>query len=416
MKKLFFACITLICLNAFKLTSQNTFKKGYFVTNSNKRVECLIKDEGWQNNPKSFKYKQNNTENISTSDNAKEFGIYNHVTYIKSAVKIDRSSNKVNFLTEERFPQFKEEILYLKVLQKGKANLFQFQDGTLIRYFYNLNNTTPKQLVYKKYKIGSDKIRENQSYKQELFTKLKCKEITLKRVESIKYNESDLTAFFSEYNLCNGSKPEYKVKKEKTPGKFNVSVKAGASFSSLNIENNILPIKNVEFSSISNFRPGLEFEYILPINNNKWGLFLKTTYQTFTGKSEENSSQGIIVNTINTEIDYSSIEIPIGVKHYMYLNKKSKLFIGAGYLIDFPLDSKLNFSFESTLNGSVTSTSSGELNLEDSSTAFHLNFGYKYDKFSIEFEHYTNRNIMKNIPFWNSSSSTTAITLGYTLF
>jgi hypothetical protein len=54
MKKLFLLIIlTQISLNCY---SQINFEKGYFYNNENKKIECLIKNNDWLNNPTQIKY------------------------------------------------------------------------------------------------------------------------------------------------------------------------------------------------------------------------------------------------------------------------------------------------------------------------------------------------------------------------
>jgi len=58
------------------------------------------------------------------------------------------------------------------------------------------------------------------------------------------------------------------------------------------------------------------------------------------------------------EVEYSSIQVPLGVRHYMFLNDTSKLFINAGIIVDFPLSNTLggvisikNDSFRTSVGG-----------------------------------------------------------------
>jgi hypothetical protein len=77
---------------------QIRFVKGYFIDENNNRTECLIRNEDWANNPKEFKYKLEDSENVLKGrlDSVKEFSLYGFSKYIKVKVKIDRSSNDIN--------------------------------------------------------------------------------------------------------------------------------------------------------------------------------------------------------------------------------------------------------------------------------------------------------------------------------
>ena len=96
-------------------------------------------------------------------------------------------------------------------------------------------------------------------------------------------------------------------------------LKAGVKNSSLEIENSLSHLRDTNFGTKLGFSVGIEAEFILPFNNNKWALLIEPTYQYFNTKKE--------TPDLTSEINYSSIEIPIGVRHYMFINQKSKIFI-----------------------------------------------------------------------------------------
>jgi hypothetical protein len=133
--------IAVFSINAY---SQNTFEKGYFINNNNQKTECLIKNNDWKSNPSSFEYKESENSEIIVVDitSAKEFGIYTLSKYVRSTVKLDKSSVNINELSTEKEPAFIEEILFLKVLVEGKSNLYHYLDGNIQRFFYNKDNAT----------------------------------------------------------------------------------------------------------------------------------------------------------------------------------------------------------------------------------------------------------------------------------
>ena len=200
---LLIALFTILCAESY---SQIIFENGYFIDESNNKNECLIKNVDWKNNPTEFEYKfsQNDTVHKATIKTVKEFGIYNVSKYIRAKTNIDKSSEQIDKMSSERNPNFQEELLFLKVLIEGKASLFLYIDGNLTRFFYKLNDSEIQQLVYKRYLID-DIILENNSFKQELFLKLKCEEIVLNDIKNLRYSNRDLEKLFIKYNKCTGS-------------------------------------------------------------------------------------------------------------------------------------------------------------------------------------------------------------------
>ena len=75
--------------------SQNTFDQGYFVNNSDQKIECLIYNIDWKNNPTKFDYKTDENAEIQTEsiENIKEFSVNDASKFIRKSVQIDRSSD-----------------------------------------------------------------------------------------------------------------------------------------------------------------------------------------------------------------------------------------------------------------------------------------------------------------------------------
>ncbi|WP_298551157.1 hypothetical protein [uncultured Algibacter sp.] len=235
-KKLLLLITTLITINSY---SQITFEKGYFIYDSGLKVECLIKNIDWSNNPSEFEYKlsEDSDQKKVTIKTIKEFGIYNASRYQKSKVKIDRSSEKIGDLTYNRKPILKEEVLFLKVLIEGKANLYAYKDGNLNRFFYNIEASNIEQLIFKKYKNNENDIKKNSRYKQQLWTDLQCTNLKMSDIESLKYKQNSLIDFFSKYNECeNATFKSYEKNKEKDL--FNLTLRPRLNSSSLSITKN----------------------------------------------------------------------------------------------------------------------------------------------------------------------------------
>lgn len=393
-KQLLFLLITVLSFNCY---SQISFEKGYYIDNSNQKTNCLIKNIDWKNNPTEFEYKlsENSESKKASIKLIKEFGIDNVSKYIRSNVNIDRSSEKFNQLSNHRKPIFKEEELFLKVLVEGKANLYLFEDGNLTRYFYNTEDTVIEQLVFKSYKTSNYKIGKNNSFKNQLWNNLKCPDFKISKVENLDYQKNDLINFFVEYNECNGEKSIIYEKKQKKD-LFNLSVRPGFNSSSLSIQNSVSSSRDTDFDNEFGFRFGIEVEFIMPFNANKWSLIIEPTYQYF--KSEKEIRNQTVI------ADYKSIEIPVGIRHCFFLSENSKIFINGSYILDLSSNSIIDFSSEVDL----------EINTGNN-LAFGM--GYKYnDKYSLELRYQTSREILSDYIAWSSDYNTLSVIFGYSLF
>ncbi|WP_244210897.1 autotransporter outer membrane beta-barrel domain-containing protein [Tenacibaculum singaporense] len=407
MKKQFlFILITILSFNSY---SQISFEKGYYIDNTNQKTNCLIKNFDWKNNPTEFEYKlsENSESKKATIKSIKEFGIDNITKYIRSTVNIDRSSENTNNLSNHKNPIFQKEELFLKVLIEGKANLYQYIDSNLKRYFYNKENSNIEQLIFKSYKTTENNIGENNRFRQQLWLDLKCPNFKTSKIENVKYKKNDLVRFFTEYSECYNNELIIFEPKQKRD-LFNLTIRPRINSSSLAIQNSVSNSRNTDFKNKIGFGLGLEAEYILPFNKNKWAITIEPTYQSF--KSEKttevnNVSGGILI----ANVDYSSIEIPVGLRHYFFLNNNSKIFINASFIFD--LNSKSSIEF--------TRNDGSNLNSLEIETRNNLAMGIGYkqnDRYSLEFRYQTNRELLGNYSYWTSEYKTLSIIFGYSLF
>lgn len=397
MNKTIFAI--LIVVFSIKSHSQINFDKGYYINNKGDKVEGFIKNLDWKNNPTEIEFRlsdDTSPEKIGIST-IQEFGIDRFSKYVRCRVQIDRSSSDIDKLTVVREAWFKEEELFLKVLIEGKTSLFSFEDGNLNRYFYSIDDDEIVQLVFRKYLNKDNKIATNYGYKQQLWTDLKCPEISRADVEKVSYTKSDLIDFFSKFNQCSQQEftnfEEYQKK-----DLFNLSIRPGLNFSSLSIKNSISNAGDTDFDNEFGLRIGIESEFILPFNRNKWAIFLEPTYQYFTSEKELNT------HFIKATVDYSSIELPVGLRHYFFLNENSKLFFNGSYIFDFRLKSEVDFEFGTDLESKTRGN-------------FAFGLGYKHnDRYIVELRYQTNREILSDYLDWSSDYSTFSVIFGYSVF
>ncbi|MEN8187873.1 MAG: outer membrane beta-barrel protein [Bacteroidota bacterium] len=402
---LIIALVTISCIESY---SQIIFENGYFINESNNKIECLIKNIDWKNNPTEFEYKlsQNSAVQKTTIQAVKEFGINNVSKYIRAKTNIDRSSDQIDEMSSDRNPTFKEELLFLKVLIEGQASLFLYIDNNLTRFFYKLNDSEISQLVYKRY-LNDTKILNNNYFKQQLFLKLKCEKIGIHDIERLSYSKRDLEKIFIKYNICNSSN-YIKYEKKQKKDLFNLTIRPGLNYSSLEIQNSTSGSKDTDFGNNVGVRFGIESEFILPFNKNKWSLIIEPTYQYFKSEqSKERSdvSGGILVSKAN----YESIELPVGLRHYFYLNDNSKIFVNISYVFDFAHNSEIEFLRQ---DNSILYS----LEIEPRRN-IGMGIGYKYrDRYGFEMRYNTSRNILGNYMSWNSDYSTISMVIGYSLF
>ena len=365
--------------------SQIKFEKGYFIDNNDIKTECLIKNIDWYNNPLEFDFKLNESsaaENKTIND-VKEFAVSN-LKYTRFLVNIDRSSKKINQLSIDRNPIFKKETLFLKSLVEGNSNLYYYKDDAIDRFFYSIPDTKEvEQLIYKAYKYTNNHIKENNRFRQQLLLNLVCPSISNKKVKEVEYKTKDLIAFFDEYNRCNNSESIRFDNKKNKEDLFNLNIRPGVNSSSLSISNSTVSSSDKDYENKLNLRFGIEAEFIFAFNKNKWSVLIEPTYQSYKVDN----------------VDYKSIELPVGVRHYLFLNNNTKVFVNGLFVNDFPLGSTVR-NLEIWYSPNIA-----------------LGLGCNVNKkYSMEIRYFTDRGILGKYLSWGSNYKTISFIVGYNLF
>jgi outer membrane autotransporter protein len=236
---------------------------------------------------------------------------------------------------------------------------------------------------------------------------LRCEGIEINDIERAKYWKEDLEKLFIKYNECNNyNYTNYDPKQKKDL--FHLSIRPGINYGSLEIQHNPADYRAADFGGSIGIRLGIETEFVLPFNKNKWGIIAEPTYQYYKTKVQEESSKvygGILV----TQVDYKSIELPIGMRHYFYLNDKSKLFVNVSFVYDFELKSSIKF-----LRNNNTLISDLEIKTK---VNLALGMGYKYNnRYSIEIRYNTNREILSDYIQWQSKYKSLNVYFGLSVF
>ncbi|QCX39577.1 PorT family protein [Aureibaculum algae] len=397
MKNILILLISILSINCY---SQITYNKGYFINNSDKKIDCEIKNIDWKNNPTEFEYRISEDKELKTASIAsvKEFGIYKYSKYIRSNVDIDRSSNRIEELNTHRNPVFKNEELFLKVLVEGNANLYSYNNTDVVRYFYSKEGSDIEQLVYKRYKINQEKIAENVTFRQQLLNNLKCQHISSKDINKTNYGKNKLIKLFVKYNQCENSELidfENIQKKDL----FNLTFRPRINSTSFSVDNSRYNSTDSDFNTNINFGFGIEAEFIMPFNKNKWSVIIEPTYNKYKSKIELTTQR-----IQSVEAKYNSIELPIGIRHYFFINDDSKVFVNASTIFDISYNSNVDYEISTDLN--IIST----VNLA-------FGAGYKFkDKYSIEFRYHLNKDVLDNYTSWYSTFGKLSLVLGYSIF
>lgn len=361
--------------------AQINFEPGYFIDNNGNKTECLIKNLAWINNPSDFEYKASEKAEIKTATaaNVQEFSVSDY-KYVSRTVNIDRSSRDMSNMSIKKEPEFKKETLFLRVLVSGKkTTLYLYEGSSIERFFFSADSGTPSQLIYKPYLIDGN-IAYNNDFRGQLYLLMKDK-FKPEEFKKLPYEKRALTLMFSKYE-DDGTAPLQIHKQNKAT--FNVKFTPGICFADVSgIFQFSAQNYTTDFKSDPVFRIGAEAEVVLPFNKNKWSVFIDPNYQKFSSSattSQLNAQQAWNFN-------YSFIELPIGIRHYMFLNQKTKLFVDIAYVYTFNAKKEDNLYFDYYSNFS-------EYNYKTpvkKDINFAAGLGLSYSRYSIEARYSFNR-------------------------
>lgn len=368
---------------------QIVFEEGYFIDNAGKRTDCLIKNLDWSLSPKSFKYSIFEGGEILTAtiDSVKEFGIEDVSKYQRFTLDVDRTNDINSSFVAYEDPIIKEETLFLRLVVEGDACLYA--DGMLNTYFYSVNGMEVQQLIYKKY-IQKNRVITDNRFVSQLWTNLKSPNINFQDAQNLQYKAKDLIKYFEKYNAYgNAEQTNYQHKQKRES--IHLRIKPGIRFMSFSMRN-IATNLDVDFENDIKPTFGIEAEFVFPFNKNKWSFIFEPTYQSFQSKDTD--------SVYSFELNYHSIELPIGIKYSMYLSDKSKLFLATSFvLVDIPINSNLGNMDINTRNN------------------INLGVGYDYkNKYGIEFRYGSNRQLLSSYALYSNDYQTFSMVLAYKLF
>lgn len=323
-----FAAQILLLLTSHFLFAQITFKKGYVIDHQNKRIECLIKDNDWKNNPQAFNYQIHENSEIlkGNLDNISEFGIYGKSRFKRAEIDLDLSTDELSKVTFEKNPIWEKRKVFLKLLVDGEAKLYSYIFGASYRYYYSTGTSTKTiPLIFKKYR-SSKGISENLSFKQELISQVNCGNQDLFVLNTLKYSEEMLTRYFSEFNTCKGGDSGIVLNKstERTPRDLIITnFNVGLGYSKLILQHKNGSTPDRIWDNSIEYRIGVGGEFVLPFRMNKW-CFVIDPHFYYNPKVREDTREVY-------EAEFKYISCPVGVGHKFFLSDKTNLKVNILY-------------------------------------------------------------------------------------
>lgn len=375
--------------------AQNSYMTGYVISLDSTRIDGLIRNLDWKNNPGSIKFKETSDSDPVTFSPGEilEFGL-DDVRYGAYTVEIDRTPENHQLINSIRDPDNERLSLFLKYVVNAPVSLLQYRESRMDRYFYLTDGSNePQQLIYKKYYTDSRNVAENNYYQQQLLNNVNCGGTTLEDLERVPYSERGLVKYFIRYNSCQYGLKE--VESEKNRLQVQMAIRGGMSFLKMtvwNYETN----EYLDFPVVSSPLVGFEGEVFSNFNRGKWSIILGGSFHQFSKK--------ITYEDNDYEVGYPSLEWTLGYRYYMHFSPKLSAYLNAMIVIDSPLDPSF--------------TKNSEDLVEIQSRHFYgLGAGFQFNrKFKLDFRVSLEHGILADEKLYFSDYSGLAVTASYVLW
>jgi hypothetical protein len=396
------ACLITLLLSSCVSFAQIIFEKGYFVDNGLHRTECLIKNQDWKNNPKDFEYKSKESDASRRANllTVKEFGVYGISKFVRADVKMDRSPAELDRLSDNSEPLWSQEQLYLKVLVSGKATLYYYEEQSLKRFFYSVSDSLITQLIYKEYLIESQYVGANNRFRDQLWKYVRIPNSTRNPLDGVNYNQKGMLWYFKKYNdLSGGTALAVDSLGIQARDIFHLWITPGINCSSLSLTNNYYTDRNADFSTGIFPRIGLEAEFVLPFNKNKWSVITEPSYQFYVGGTRFKAGKA--------KVSFHLFQLPVGIRYSFFLNENLKVFVN-GYVVS-SLGAKLNSSviFDDPFASPL-------ILKPQNCVAIGCGIGLK--RVNAEACFYTNQDLLNDYIYWKSAYRQFLVIVSYRMF
>ncbi|MGQ8335453.1 hypothetical protein ACUNWD_02810 [Sunxiuqinia sp. A32] len=402
-RKLNFLLATYLLLS---IVSYGQKVNGYIINNDGARTECIVTNTGVWEAVDSYEYRIPDEKTFNAMDLAKikEFGIYNEVKCVRELIQIDRSDERIKRAEDaQKEPKWDEGHAYLNVLYEGElASLYSFYEEGKTYFYYRTGPSTIELLYHKKYLVEVtpglvENTIENNTYKQQLIQAFKIEDES--KLRKLTYTKNSLVRFFDNYHKEHFQVGENMVASNPKP---RITVRAllnRNSFSSSIQDFNDSEL--VYFKEEKSLGYGLEVEYNFAFNHNRLAVFAGANYASYYS----DYTDYLLRTTHDGYIwDYYSIDIPFGVRYYLQLFPKGRIYAEMGASPNFILDKS-----ELILNSDFSYSF-------DSAIKTFFGIGLSYGRLAIETRLFSDNNITQNLYKRGSKQKQWTVSVQYDIF
>lgn len=295
------------------MAAQVRFSDGWIIDNNGQKTECQIKNVGNFCSETNIVYRRSETDK-------EEVAYLNDVTslfvdgilYERHDFSYDNSQSDISAgYSLSPQPEFVKTTAFLRVVCDGPARLYRYEMSNVKDNFFISTeaNPEPTYLINKMYLTDgrSGYLRENTTFRQQLFVTLAPTGITEDDVEGLRYEEAYLIDVFDK---SNGTKTT--VHRE---GRSNIDLYA-----------TYRPAKEGQGLGF-----GLSYEFQFSRRSYKWACFFNLEYKNLSEMQETKKYNDHGEAFYGPErFRENVIQIAAGARYYMYLSPDFNIYLDGG--------------------------------------------------------------------------------------
>lgn len=321
MSRLTMICLWAICSCNFVAVAQSNFVDGRIVTTAGDTIAAQINNRDWNRNPKSITAK-NADGSIRTYAPMDIKGFYltdSKEWYNGAIVTTDKSSIKSNEVLKNINLRGKDtDTIFLKVLVKGRLNLYSMVDEYSRRHYLSGKDGKIEELGFEKKRVLVPKegVVVIEHYKNQLKNYvIDCKQPPV--ATKVQYAEKSLIDFVTTYNRCMSSEVGFVAVTERS--EFRFSVLAGAHYTSLTYK-----VQDVTRKYDPSAGPvaGVALEVVFARNRRSLSLYNELVYKSYSVTFTNTT-----LNTTNT-YDATQLKLFTGFRYRVPTDNAARLFFG----------------------------------------------------------------------------------------
>ncbi len=335
-----FILTVLTFLSSSKIFGQSLFESGYIIKNGGEKQEVKIDISSLNYSQEVIAYKASNSSIVkyaSPSDiKAFEVSGYKFIAF-KGYLDLNKK------LTSDNEPDPGPVNIFIRQHIEGEYDLFEYRNSDIQIYLFRAENDIPTQLYSISFLRPDKVISINRLYRQQISKSFTCPDISESDIKKLSYALPELAQMFEIQNTCYGNDQiNYPGLNVFSPKYLNIGFSVGMLNYSIASTSSIQNFKYATFKDITVPNLAAEFEYLIPLTQNRFSIWLRTDYRNFT-----DSDPTLIESRRDTaQLNFQSLEAAVGGRWYINRSGLFQFFTDAGVSKSYQVGNGVSINYQ----------------------------------------------------------------------